>query len=65
MMSEPWRWRAVSILGSLAMFGLVAVSCSSDEGDAVEAPAPTESSGPGVSGEVVVFAAASLTEAFT
>ena len=48
------------------MFGLMAASCSSGQDDAVGVPASTpDGSASEVSGEVVVFAAASLTEAFT
>ena len=60
-MSEPVRPRAGRVLvASLASMGLVAVSCGG--GDDATVPAST---GGSVSGEVVVFATASLTEAFT
>ncbi len=67
------RSRPVSrfVLGTLAVVGLVAGSCGSDDADRAPVTGPsatTDSSGtamPAASGEVVVFAAASLTNAFT
>jgi molybdate transport system substrate-binding protein len=56
------------LISSIALLGLVAASCGSDSDDSapttvVASDAPTAV--PAVSGDVVVFAASSLTEAFT
>ncbi len=52
------------LVGSLALFGLTAASCT-DEGAVVDIAEPAAGPVASTSGEVVVFAAASLTEAFT
>lgn len=79
-MGTPSRSRPDGfLLASLAVLGLATAACGSDDGDADEPAAtdqPASTDAPGAtgtpdpaaaeaSGEVVVFAAASLTEAFT
>lgn len=61
-MGEPPRRTAGRVIvGSVVWLAVVAASCGSDGDNAVS----TDGSTSAVSGEVVVFAAASLTEAFT